>query len=137
MRQNPNQNKRSLLSKTLPLSLLNFNINLQQFSSTSLKNQIFLPSMATTLNYSCTTPKTPNNNNPISVSKVRVIVRVRPFLSHEITRNGDDPVSCISLLDQDFQFQNDVAVYLKDPFTRFQKNSIFKKKFTFLLLLLL
>lgn len=73
--------------------------------------------MASTLNYSCTPPKTPINNNPISVSKVRVIVRVRPFLPHETTRNGDDPVSCISLLDQDFQSQNDVAVYLKDPFT--------------------
>ncbi|AES79306.2 putative plus-end-directed kinesin ATPase [Medicago truncatula] len=73
--------------------------------------------MATTLNYSCTPPKAPINNNPISVSKVRVIVRVRPFLPHETSRNCDDPVSCISLLDQDFQSQNDVAVYLKDPFT--------------------
>ncbi|WJX81830.1 hypothetical protein P8452_64664 [Trifolium repens] len=68
------------------------------------------------------TPKTPNkisnNNNPISVSKVRVIVRVRPFLPHEITpRNCADPVSCISLLDQDFQFRDEVAVYLKDPHT--------------------
>ncbi|XP_045792897.1 kinesin-like protein KIN-10B isoform X1 [Trifolium pratense] len=68
------------------------------------------------------TPKTPNkisnNYNPISVSKVRVIVRVRPFLPHEITpRNGGDPVSCISLLDQDFQSRDEVAVYLKDPHT--------------------
>ncbi|GAU21849.1 hypothetical protein TSUD_176950 [Trifolium subterraneum] len=67
------------------------------------------------------TPKTPNKisiNNPISVSKVRVIVRVRPFLPHEITsRNGADPVSCISLLDQDSQLRDEVAVYLKDPYT--------------------
>jgi kinesin family protein 22 len=75
------------------------------------------------------TPKTPNkisnNNNPISVSKVRVIVRVRPFLPHEITRNCADPVSCISLLDQDFQSRDEVAVYLKDPHTNFQQVHFF------------
>jgi kinesin family protein 22 len=76
------------------------------------------------------TPKTPNkisnNNNPISVSKVRVIVRVRPFLPHEITRrNCADPVSCISLVDQDFQSRDEVAVYLKDPHTRFQQVHFF------------
>jgi hypothetical protein len=44
-----------------------------------------------------------NNNNPISVTKVRVIVRVRPFLPHEITtRNCADLVSCISLFGSRF-----------------------------------
>ncbi|KAK7339640.1 hypothetical protein VNO77_20318 [Canavalia gladiata] len=70
--------------------------------------------MATTL--SCTPKKL--SNNPISVSKVRVIVRVRPFLAHEISAKNTDPVSCISVLHQDFQSPHDeVAVYLKDPQT--------------------
>ncbi|KAG5092060.1 hypothetical protein JHK82_050838 [Glycine max] len=64
---------------------------------------------------SCTPKKLPNA--PISVSKVRVIVRVRPFLAHETSsRNG--VVSCISVLDQDFESpQDEVTVYLKDPLT--------------------
>ncbi|CAI8612647.1 unnamed protein product [Vicia faba] len=64
-------------------------------------------------------PKTPNkpSNNPISASKIRVIVRVRPFLPHEFTPNNGNRVSCISLLDQDSQSQDEVAVYLKDPYT--------------------
>ncbi|XP_012568995.1 kinesin-like protein KIN-10B isoform X2 [Cicer arietinum] len=76
-------------------------------------------------------PKTENKlfNNSISVSKVRVIVRVRPFLGHD---NGD-PVSCISLLDQDFESQHqEVAVYLKDPQTSrnecYQLDSFFDKE---------
>lgn len=99
-----------------PLFNLNFT-NLIQFSSTCLTNPNFLLSMAAS-------PKTENKlfNNSISVSKVRVIVRVRPFLGHD---NGD-PVSCISLLDQDFESQHqEVAVYLKDPQTRFKKISLF------------
>ena len=72
---------------------------------------------------SCTPKKLPNA--PISVSKVRVIVRVRPFLAHETSsRNGD--VSCISVLDQDFESpQDEVTVYLKDPLTRSHKVSTF------------
>ncbi|KAG5022523.1 hypothetical protein JHK82_018432 [Glycine max] len=64
---------------------------------------------------SCTPKKLPNAL--ISVSKVRVIVRVRPFLAHETSaRNGD--VSCISVLDQDSESpQDEIAVYLKDPLT--------------------
>ncbi|KAI5441430.1 hypothetical protein KIW84_010777, partial [Lathyrus oleraceus] len=46
----------------------------------------------------------------------RVIVRVRPFLPHEFT-SSSNRVSCISLLDQDSQSQDEVAVYLKDPYT--------------------
>ncbi|XP_057436970.1 kinesin-like protein KIN-10B [Lotus japonicus] len=60
------------------------------------------------------TPRTPNklSNNPISISNVRVIVRVRvrPFLLHEISPTNP-LVSCISVLDQD---DEEVAVLLKD-----------------------
>ncbi|XP_050912847.1 kinesin-like protein KIN-10B isoform X2 [Lathyrus oleraceus] len=73
---------------------------------------------ASSLCYPSNDPKTPNkpSNNPISASKVRVIVRVRPFLPHEFT-SSSNRVSCISLLDQDSQSQDEVAVYLKDPYT--------------------
>lgn len=79
---------------------------------------------ATSLCHPSNDPKTPNkpSNNPTPVSNVRVIVRVRPFLPHEFTPNSNR-VSCISLLDQDSQSQDEVAVYLKDPYTRFQKSS--------------
>ncbi|KAL1359644.1 kinesin-like protein KIN-10B [Arachis hypogaea] len=51
-------------------------------------------------------------------SKVRVIVRVRPFLPQEISSKNGDPVPCVSVLDQDFESAEDeVAVYLKDPQT--------------------
>ena len=90
--------------------------------------------MATTLGCSLNTPKTAKScctptkpsSNPVSVSKVRVIVRVRPFLPHEISARNGDPVSCISVLDRDFESAEDeVAVYLKDPQTRSEKISIF------------
>ncbi|XP_019450217.1 PREDICTED: kinesin-like protein KIN-10B isoform X1 [Lupinus angustifolius] len=58
------------------------------------------------------------SNNTVSVSNVRVIIRVRPFLDQEISSNNGDPISCISLLNQDFEYpQDEVAVYLKDPQT--------------------
>lgn len=48
-------------------------------------------------------------------SKVRVIVRVRPFLPHE----GSQKTPCVSvLLDQDCDSPQDVTVYLKDKETR-------------------
>lgn len=51
------------------------------------------------------------------VSKVRVIVRVRPFLRLE-TANGEK-TSCVSVLDQeDGEEEEEVAVYLKDKETR-------------------
>ncbi|QCE11729.1 kinesin family member 22 [Vigna unguiculata] len=63
------------------------------------------------------TPKK-SSDTSISVSKVRVIVRVRPFLAHETSTKNGDPVSCISVLDQESEFpQEEVAVYLKDPDT--------------------
>jgi len=67
------------------------------------------------------TPKKPSDTS-ISVSKVRVIVRVRPFLAHETSTKNGDPVSCISVLEQDFELpQEEVAVYLKDPQSRSDK----------------
>ncbi|TKY66030.1 Kinesin protein KIF22-B [Spatholobus suberectus] len=67
---------------------------------------------------SSTPKKLSNSNSPISVSKVRVIVRVRPFLAHETSARNGDPISCISVLDHDFVSpQEEVAVYLNDPLT--------------------
>lgn len=119
---NSNQSQRSITFKNLSHSSLS-SLQSPQFSKTCLKNPIFLLSMAaSSLCYPSNDPKTPNkpSNNPISASKVRVIVRVRPFLPHEST-SSSNRVSCISLLDQDSQSQDEVAVYLKDPYTRFQK----------------
>lgn len=54
---------------------------------------------------------------PNSISKVRVIVRVRPFLPHEIFDKNGDRTPCVSVLDQDSESGQDVAVYLKDKDT--------------------
>lgn len=54
--------------------------------------------------------------NPNLISKVRVIVRVRPFLPHEISDSDRTP--CVSVLDQDSESGEEVAVYLKDKDTR-------------------
>ena len=53
-----------------------------------------------------------------SISKVRVIVRVRPFLPHEIAaaKNGN-PISCVSVLDQDCESGEEVVVHLNDQET--------------------
>nr|WNH14552.1 KIN10B [Betula platyphylla] len=53
--------------------------------------------------------------NPNLISKVRVIVRVRPFLPHEISDSDRTP--CVSVLDQDSESGEEVAVYLKDKDT--------------------
>lgn len=68
----------------------------------------------------------PKGANPVqlqslstSISKVRVIVRVRPFLPHEIAAAKDgNPISCASVLDQDCDSGQEVVVYLKDQETR-------------------
>lgn len=58
----------------------------------------------------------PNSNS--TSSKVRVIARVRPFLSQEIAAKHGNSICCISVLDRDSQSCNEeVAVYLKDPDT--------------------
>ena len=62
---------------------------------------------------------TPTKSTNYSISKVRVIVRVRPFLFHEISGKNDDPKPCISVLDQECEPSGEeVAVYLKDKDTR-------------------
>ncbi|CAB4284503.1 unnamed protein product [Prunus armeniaca] len=53
--------------------------------------------------------------NPNSSSKVRVIVRVRPFLPHEIAANNGDQTPCVSVIEQDCESSTEeVVVYLKD-----------------------
>lgn len=66
---------------------------------------------------SSTTPP-PAKTNPNSVSKVRVVVRVRPFLPHEVTANKEYPTPVVSVLQQECQPADEVAVYLKDKETR-------------------
>ncbi|XVF08091.1 hypothetical protein REPUB_Repub06bG0196200 [Reevesia pubescens] len=52
------------------------------------------------------------------VSKVRVVVRVRPFLPQEIAARNDNSKSSISLIDhQDIHSSDEVSVHLKDPNT--------------------
>ncbi|XVE76365.1 hypothetical protein DITRI_Ditri12bG0166600 [Diplodiscus trichospermus] len=52
------------------------------------------------------------------VSKVRVVVRVRPFLPREIAARNGNSKSCIFLLDnQDYDSSDEVCVHLKDPNT--------------------
>ncbi|KAG2685841.1 hypothetical protein I3760_10G144700 [Carya illinoinensis] len=52
-----------------------------------------------------------------AISKVRVIVRVRPFLPHEIDDKNGDRTPCVSVLDQDSDSGEEVSVYLKDKET--------------------
>ncbi|KAJ0235077.1 Kinesin-like protein KIN-10B [Hirschfeldia incana] len=59
-----------------------------------------------------TTPVKPRVPYSPSISKVRVVVRVRPFLPPEIS----DVRSCVSVIDGgDGRDSSEVAVYLKDP----------------------
>lgn len=57
------------------------------------------------------------------ISKVRVVVRVRPFLPKEIASRNGDPVSCVSVLDRELGSTEEVSVYLKDQLTRLATNS--------------
>ncbi|TXG58612.1 hypothetical protein EZV62_016441 [Acer yangbiense] len=50
-------------------------------------------------------------------SRVRVVVRVRPFLPQEIAAKNGNPKPCISVLDNDLESCEEVAVHLKDPDT--------------------
>ncbi|KAI4354488.1 hypothetical protein L6164_003343 [Bauhinia variegata] len=72
-------------------------------------------SLNTTETLKSCTPSKPSN--PSSISKVRVVVRVRPFLPQEISARNGNPVPCISILDQDLESPEEVAVYLKDTET--------------------
>ncbi|KAF3452951.1 hypothetical protein FNV43_RR03384 [Rhamnella rubrinervis] len=61
---------------------------------------------------------TPVKANPNSIPKVKVIVRVRPFLPHEITVKDEDQTPFISALQQERQSADEVSVYLQDKETR-------------------
>ncbi|CAA3011211.1 kinesin KIF22 [Olea europaea subsp. europaea] len=73
---------------------------------------------------------TPSKNHskhqqPGSISKVRVIIRVRPFLPHEFSSKNSNPISCISLLNSESVPSGDeVTVHLKDPET--SRNECYK-----------
>lgn len=61
---------------------------------------------------------------PSVQSKVRVIVRVRPFLPDEISQKNGNPISCISALDSELESRAEVRVLLKDQET--SRNECFK-----------
>ncbi|XP_009798701.1 kinesin-like protein KIN-10B [Nicotiana tabacum] len=48
------------------------------------------------------------------VTKVKVIVRVRPFLPQEINSRDGKPISCVSVLNSESEPSEDVTVHLKD-----------------------
>ncbi|CAA0360825.1 unnamed protein product [Arabidopsis thaliana] len=50
-----------------------------------------------------------------SISNVRVVLRVRPFLPREISDESGDGRSCVSIIAGDEGDISEVAVYLKDP----------------------
>ncbi|CAA0400185.1 unnamed protein product [Arabidopsis thaliana] len=50
-----------------------------------------------------------------SISNVRVVLRVRPFLPREISDESCDGRSCVSVIAGDEGDTSEVAVYLKDP----------------------
>jgi len=110
----------SLLLPNHHTTILNF---ITIFNNSHQILNLFLPPTmaATATPIKSFTPKKPSDTS-ISVSKVRVIVRVRPFLAHETSTKNGNPVSCISVLERDFEVpQEEVAVYLKDPQTRSHK----------------
>ncbi|XP_071908113.1 kinesin-like protein KIN-10B isoform X1 [Coffea arabica] len=59
-----------------------------------------------------------------SVSKVRVVIRVRPFLPREISEKNGDAESCISVFDSELKSCDEVTVHLKDQET--SRNECFK-----------
>ena len=73
----------------------------------------------------CVTPQrqifsTPakDRHQSISIAQVRVIVRLRPFLPHEISSRNGHPISCVSLQESEASPSNEVTVLLKDQATR-------------------
>lgn len=58
------------------------------------------------------------NSQSSSISKVRVVIRVRPFLPQEISGKHGDPISCVSVVDSDSKSCDEVTVHLKDQQTR-------------------
>ncbi|KAK9290306.1 hypothetical protein L1049_008473 [Liquidambar formosana] len=86
--------------------------------------------METTQRSSSNTPQTAKFSTlakptqPNSISKVRVVVRVRPFLPHEINAQNGNPIPCVSVLDQECEAGDEVAVHLKDQQT--SRNECYK-----------
>ncbi|KAK6140247.1 hypothetical protein DH2020_026045 [Rehmannia glutinosa] len=64
-----------------------------------------------------------NHHQPSSISKVRVVVRLRPFLSQEISSINGNPISCISIQESESSF-DEVTVLLKDQET--SRNECYK-----------
>lgn len=65
------------------------------------------------------TPERLQGSQSSLISKVKVIVRVRPFLPQEISVRNGNSVSCVSTLQSDFETSDEVTVYLKDYETRY------------------
>ncbi|KAG5550217.1 hypothetical protein RHGRI_015247 [Rhododendron griersonianum] len=59
------------------------------------------------------TPAKPSS----SISKVRVIIRVRPFLPHETASRNGNSTPCVSVLGSELDSTQEVTVHLKDPET--------------------
>ncbi|KAF7143137.1 hypothetical protein RHSIM_Rhsim05G0192700 [Rhododendron simsii] len=66
------------------------------------------------------TPAKPSS----SISKVRVIIRVRPFLPHETASRNGNSTPCVSVLDSELDSTQEVTVHLKDPET--SRNECYK-----------
>ncbi|KAL8483907.1 hypothetical protein ACS0TY_026553 [Phlomoides rotata] len=75
----------------------------ETFSMTSTEEEIF------------TTPAKIHHRS-CSVAKVRVIVRLRPFLSQEISSKNGNPIPCATLQGSDSS-SDEVTLHLKDPDT--------------------
>ncbi|KAG6430430.1 hypothetical protein SASPL_108497 [Salvia splendens] len=80
--------------------------------------------MATQPEKLCFTPQrqifsTPakDRHQSISIAQVRVIVRLRPFLPHEISTRNGYPISCVSLQESEDSSSNEVTVLLKEQET--------------------
>ncbi|MCD7472698.1 hypothetical protein HAX54_014026 [Datura stramonium] len=58
------------------------------------------------------------------ITKVRVIVRVRPFLPQEINSIDGKPISCVSVLNSECEPSEDVTVHIKDHET--SRNECYK-----------
>ncbi|KAL0309855.1 UNVERIFIED_CONTAM: Kinesin-like protein KIN-10B [Sesamum radiatum] len=64
-----------------------------------------------------------NHHHPSSISKVRVVLRIRPFLPQEISSINGSPISCVSLQESE-PSSDEVTVLLKDQDT--SRNECYK-----------
>ncbi|KAL9255561.1 Kinesin-like protein [Drosera capensis] len=66
------------------------------------------------------------NSNPGLVSRVRVVVRVRPFLAGQIVseKGGQPVVSCVSVLDSEGKAENEVVVCMRAQDSRVLRNFV-------------